>query len=129
MLRIIGGALCFAAGFILTRGVMYSLPIFAVGLLFLASSNRISNIQVEESEKVKTLAETNRLLESEIGALRRINTEREATIKDLQNTIMMYKERVKKLNSEKNMGRVPIDSVDDLMIGYTKAKEIARGEK
>jgi len=62
MLRIIGGAICFAAGFILTRGVVYSLPLFAVGLLFLASSNRISNIQVEESERVRTLAETNRLL-------------------------------------------------------------------
>jgi len=42
---------------------------------------------------------------------------------------MMYKERVKKLNSEKSLERVPIDSVDDLMIGYTKAKEIAKGEK
>ncbi len=131
MLRLIGGAFCFAAGFVLTtRGVVYSLPLFAIGFLFLASSNkiRISSPKVEEYERVITLAETNRLLESEIGALRRINTERETTIKDLQNMIMMYKERVKKLNSEKNLERVPIDNVEDLMIGWTKAKEIARGK-
>lgn len=126
MLRMIGSAICFAAGFFLSKGVVYFLPIFAIGLLFIMSQNKISNIKTKESEKFINLVEANRLLETELGASNRLTKERETSIKDLQSTIEMYKKRVKKLTIQKNMEKVPSDSdsVDDLIKGYNDAKKI-----